>query len=872
MAIPLKIVSGTPQQFGSSDTVQADGIVPRSGTTLGIGSDAATTVINMNGVSVTTINVGNSSTQVNIPGTMTVTTMATFDGDTEIGDNIADTLTVVAGIADDLTFRREDNHIIRVQDSSTANTAGGNLLILAATGTGSGDGGGITLTGGGTTSGVPGGIVVESARTVATQGAAFTITQDGTSAGILVGTVDPSAGGGVVAPEGSLFLRDAGASGSLYVKTGAAATAWSAVGTGGSDTLQQAYVAGNTISVTSGEGTISFSNTTDATDVLTVSRTFAGAGEAIAVTMGPGGESVTGRGVEIVSGTGASGTALFVDNQGTGNALQIQDGSVDRAVISATGGIDLTAAVASSFTTAAGSLTLTAAAASVWSTQAGSLTVNGGGGLTLQSASATIVDLTAAGAIDVTPVAGEDITVTASTSSNIIVTLETGDFTLTTAASGGGGNIELSTTTISGPGGDILVTASTTGSGNAGDVIVSTVGDTGRAGRIRLLSTASTDSSFTGDIDLSTHATGSRTGTGDAITNISGSTFELDDSAATFTADDIGRRLNIAGATSPGNNGDFIITNVTSGTTLEYTNANGNTEAYGGTWTIYGTSGAVNICAGIAVPILPAAGSITMQTSAGNLTVGTRSSFSYPGQAGDVELSSIAVNSPNLAGDVLIGSTGTSGGTAGGVAIYAGSGVTAPISGQVTITGTTSVEVTADGAFTDLTFEARSAPITLNESGQESLSGFFTATSIVGALNELAGGGTAASEVVQTGFDTTTNSLGNGDLGYLTTTANRVQKAIATSVAAATVIGANEGVAGSMTTHGTIGAQNVESGITVTAGDRLFVSATEAGTVTNVAPTTAGQVVAQVGVARAGNGGAGNDVSMLLLVATPILL
>ena len=61
-AIPLKIVTGTPQQLASTDIVQADGIALCSGTTLGIGSDAATIVINMNGVSVTMINIGNSTT------------------------------------------------------------------------------------------------------------------------------------------------------------------------------------------------------------------------------------------------------------------------------------------------------------------------------------------------------------------------------------------------------------------------------------------------------------------------------------------------------------------------------------------------------------------------------------------------------------------------------------------------------------------------------------------------------------------------------------------------------------------------------------------------------------------------------------------
>ena len=42
------------------------------------------------------------------------------------------------------------------------------------------------------------------------------------------GAADPSAGGGVAAPLGSIYLRE-GATGELWVKTGAAATAWEIV-------------------------------------------------------------------------------------------------------------------------------------------------------------------------------------------------------------------------------------------------------------------------------------------------------------------------------------------------------------------------------------------------------------------------------------------------------------------------------------------------------------------------------------------------------------------------------------------------------------------------------------------------------------------
>lgn len=47
---------------------------------------------------------------------------------------------------------------------------------------------------------------------------------------ILAGTVDPSAGGGIAAPEGSLFNRFAPTNGQIYLKTGPANTAWTLMG------------------------------------------------------------------------------------------------------------------------------------------------------------------------------------------------------------------------------------------------------------------------------------------------------------------------------------------------------------------------------------------------------------------------------------------------------------------------------------------------------------------------------------------------------------------------------------------------------------------------------------------------------------------
>jgi len=88
--------------------------------------------------------------------------------------------------------------------------------------------------------------------TVDEESAIFSVSTTGSGGDayeVFVGGLDPSAGAGVPAPVGSLYHRDvgnAGTSGEVYLKTGAADTAWEVVGTG-VITLQEAYEAGNTI-------------------------------------------------------------------------------------------------------------------------------------------------------------------------------------------------------------------------------------------------------------------------------------------------------------------------------------------------------------------------------------------------------------------------------------------------------------------------------------------------------------------------------------------------------------------------------------------------------------------------------------------------
>lgn len=79
---------------------------------------------------------------------------------------------------------------------------------------------------------------------------------------------------------------------------------------------------------------------------------------------------------------------------------------------------------------------------------------------------------------------------------------------------------------------------------------------------------------------------GEATGTGDDLT-FEGFLTKLTDAAATFTADDVGRFIEITGATTPANNGIFPILEFVDANNIKFINPAGVTEAYAGDWTTY---------------------------------------------------------------------------------------------------------------------------------------------------------------------------------------------------------------------------------------------------------------------------------------------
>ena len=74
-------------------------------------------------------------------------------------------------------------------------------------------------------------------------------------------------------------------------------------------------------------------------------------------------------------------------------------------------------------------------------------------------------------------------------------------------------------------------------------------------------------------------------GTGDSFAVAAG-VVTFTDAGATFDADDVGQFITIAGATTGGNNGTFLIEEYVDANNIKYTNASAAAEAYTGNWSI----------------------------------------------------------------------------------------------------------------------------------------------------------------------------------------------------------------------------------------------------------------------------------------------
>lgn len=193
-----------------------------------------------------------------------------------------------------------------------------------------GVGGDVALTGGASGTGKPGAITLTSPRAASTgagttEGPVLVLTQSGTSGAttsIFTGTADPSTGSGVVAPEGSLYIRDGGTVGGVYLKYGAADTAWTSMDAQPMSNVQGAGYAfdakdiGNVVFAT-GAGAQAFTLPTLAAFILSgrmALLTVQCEGAATAVTITPGAGSQingAGLGVAYVATVGRTRISLF---------------------------------------------------------------------------------------------------------------------------------------------------------------------------------------------------------------------------------------------------------------------------------------------------------------------------------------------------------------------------------------------------------------------------------------------------------------------------------------------------------------------------------------------------------------------------------
>lgn len=258
-------------------------------------------------------------------------------------------------------------------------------------------------------------------------------------------------------------------------------------------------------------------------------------------------------------------------------------------------------------------------------------------------------------------------------------------------------------------------------------------------------------------------------------------------------------------------------------------------------------------------------------TGANNVVISSGAEIiGAPGAAGPGQIATIrgGVGDTNQNGGnaQLLGGNGNGSGIGGNALVNGGTGTTA---GQVQIGGATSTSAIIVGRATgvpitirsgtgqDILFDSRgNTPLSYNDATNVNLVGavFTGVTSVVGAFNALAAGATA-SNLTTTFTNGNGGAIIQGQAVYVTTTDDTVDLATATAdninarvVAFVVPASIANAASGDFVTHGTATVRFV-TGLTLAAGDVVYLSTT-AGSVTNVAPNVAGNIVQSVGYVR----------------------
>jgi len=189
------------------------------------------------------------------------------------------------------------------------------------------------------------------------------------------------------------------------------------------------------------------------------------------------------------------------------------------------------------------------------------------------------------------------------------------------------------------------------------------------------------------------------------------------------------------------------------------------------------------------------------------------------------------------------------------------------------ITGDSAMSVTATGGTSDLTLGGRGATVTLNESGDTTLSGF-SATSIIGALNELKSGAASASTTTVSLTNNSGVTILEGAVLYHTTTDGEIDDAVATSdnslsrpigFADQAILDTNTGdviVSGIATVR-------LVTSLTPTPGTEVFLSLTAGECTTDVSGYSAGNVIQSVGIVSDDTNYAGSQTVEMLVNVGP---
>jgi hypothetical protein len=168
------------------------------------------------------------------------------------------------------------------------------------------------------------------------------------------------------------------------------------------------------------------------------------------------------------------------------------------------------------------------------------------------------------------------------------------------------------------------------------------------------------------------------------------------------------------------------------------------------------------------------------------------------------------------------------------------------------ITADGALTVTATGAAIDLTFGARGSTMTLNESGNTSLVGF-TATTILGAFNELKTSGSGSTTYISNDYTNgEAGAITEGQLVYISTTDTVKLASAASNNSLAKMVGAVGVTSIASSSSDSIRSEGItnikfEISLTLSAGDEIFLSPSTAGSATNIRPSGSGNVIKSIG-------------------------